>query len=130
VSQLLEGWRGEQAWFVEFVGDRVSFEKSWEMYLVLTTDLEPLRDELSLLETIRRDTSYTRKILIPGVEVLSPARVWDFLAPLRPLSLDIESEVPDAMRLLEDEARSDGRDDVLETLARYRENRPLFEVNE
>jgi hypothetical protein len=129
VGELLETWGDEQAWFVDYVGDRVSTEKTWELYLVLASEGPAGFAEVPQLEAIRADTSYTRKISIPGLATASPARVLSYLAALRPLELDVSVEVPEALGLLEQQAESEDRADVQQTLRRYRENRPLFGVS-
>jgi hypothetical protein len=128
-GDLIESWEVEQAWLVDFVGDRVSFEKSWELYLVLGSELGASGEEMRLLADIRADTTYARKIMLPGLSSISPARVRDLLAALRPLTLDLNTGISNALALLEDNARREQRVDVLTALERYRDNRPLFETS-
>jgi hypothetical protein len=125
-TELLESWSQEQTWFVNYVGNRVSFEKSWELYLVLATQFRPNVDDLTSLQEVRADTTFARKVVIPGLLDMSPARVRDYLAVLRPLKLDVSMGSPDPFRILEDAAQQEGRTDVLSTLERYRANQALF----
>ena len=126
ISALLEGWEAEQAWLVETAAGRVSLDKSWELYLVLTCGPEPDEFEAQAIEGIRRDASYARKLVIPGAAEMSPSRMQDRLAALHDLTLEAPSQASDALSLLENRARAAGVADAVTVLDAYRANRPLF----
>lgn len=126
-AELITRWQDEQAWFVGFVGDRVkTVEKSWELYLVLATDLQASPEDQSALEAVRRDASFTRKLIVPGLSVALPSSVRSLLDPLRPLSAEDHEGPLDSLKVLEDAAVREQRSDVAGVIAAFRANRPLF----
>lgn len=127
VTELLSEWEAEQAWLVEYAGSRVSIEKTWELYLVLACGQEPDGPEAQALEGIRRDASYARKVVAPGLDDLAVGRLNDYLAPLRDLPVNPGAPRPNALSLIEDAARQERNDDALAVLSAFRENRPLLE---
>lgn len=126
VIHLLEQWEDEQTWLVA-LADGISLEKSWELYLVLACGPRPDRPELRQLDEVRRDTSYARKVIVPGADTLLPAAVRSYLAPLEPLDVANGAAPPDALAEVERIARAEGRLDALSVLDAFRENRPLLE---
>jgi hypothetical protein len=127
VIDLLEGWEQEQDWLVGLARDHLTVEKAWELYLVLGCDPEPDPIERHALEAIRRDAGYARKLVVPSLSKLSPARARDWLAPLEELRLPQASPPPDALGLVEETAAAQGNEDALRVIEAYRANRPLFE---
>jgi hypothetical protein len=128
VLEMLEGWEDEQAWLVQFAGNNVSEDKSWELYVVLACGPQPDEHERQALEGIRRDLSYARKLVVPGIDRMSPHRVLDHLAPLQDLRLEVPAPAPDAFALLRARAESESRADVLSILDAHRSNRPLLDA--
>jgi hypothetical protein len=126
VTALLDGWEEEQAWLVTRATDRVSTEKSWELYLVLACEAEPDEYEAQAIEGIRRDVSYARKLVVTGAGHMSPSRLRDRLAALDTLVLRQGAEPVDALAVLEEAAVAESNSDALTVLASYRANRPLF----
>jgi hypothetical protein len=126
ISALLEGWEAEQAWLVETAAARVSRDKSWELYLVLTCGPQADEFEAQAIEGIRRDVSYARKLVVPGAAEMSPSRMQDRLAALQDLTLEATSQPSDALTLLEERARTNGMGDAVTVLDAHRANRPLF----
>jgi len=127
VLDLLEGWEQEQDWLIALARDRLTVEKAWELYLVLGCDPDPDPIERHALEAVRRDSSYTRKLVVPSLAKSSLARARDWLAPLEELRLPPASSPPDALGLVEETAVAGGNEDALKVIAAYRANRPLFE---
>lgn len=127
VTALLERWEEEQAWLVEITSERVSVEKSWELYLVLACDPVPDEHEAQALAGVHRDVAYARKLVVPGMAGMSPSRLRDRLAPLEELALAPTQSAPDGFALLQQRAEEAGVADALTVLGAYRDNRPLFE---
>jgi hypothetical protein len=128
VISLIEGWEDEQTWLVEYAAERISTEKSWELYLVLACGPAPDENERQALEGIRRDLGYARKLVVPGFGRMTPARVLDYLAPLEDLTLEVPQRAPEALELLRERAAADSRTDVLAILEAHRRNEPLLEA--
>lgn len=126
VLDLLERWEDEQAWLVG-LAEQLSVEKSWELYLILACGPRPDRDEQRQLDAVRRDTGYTRKVIVPGADTLLPSAMRGYLAPLEQLDVDPHLPEHDALRDVERKAREEGRNDALEVIAAFRTNRPLFD---
>jgi hypothetical protein len=125
-ERLIEGWAGAQAEAVERT-ESLSVEKSWELYLVLASALKPETTKEPGLELIRRDTSYARKILIPGVDGLTGEQIDEYLSPLRPLdTMTLTVSGPDALSRLKDRVAAEGDDDMAKVVGAFEQNRPLF----
>jgi len=127
VDDLLGSWQDEQAWLVDSTRDRLSPAKTWELYIVLACGVEPDEPERRLLEGVRADTSFSRKLVVPAIDRLTPARLAHYLAPLLPLPEAGTAEPVDALALIEAAAEQEGNRDALVVLSAFRENRPLFE---
>jgi hypothetical protein len=124
-AELLEGWQATQADAIERT-QALRPEKSWELYLVLGSELEPDEGSEAALDAVRRDTSYARKVLALGLETISIADLDAYLAPLKPLRVFEQPEGSDALSRLEELVRASGSADEVEVLEAFKENRPLF----
>ncbi len=124
-EELLDSWQEAQ---VEAISrtEALSPEKAWELYLVLATELEPMAALEGDLDGVRRDTSYARKVLVTGLELLSSVHLAQRLAPIRPLEVDYEVERPAALDLLSKRVEDEGNPDVEKVLEAFQANRPLF----
>ena len=126
VLDLLDDWEEEQAWLVE-LAERLSVEKAWELYLVLACGRSPESGELEALEAVRRDASYARKIVVPGISDLSPGTVQDYVAPLEELPLETPPPPADALQLIQATAATESNNqDALAVIDAYRQNQAPF----
>jgi hypothetical protein len=127
VLQLLRSWEDHQAWLLETARERLTVDKAWEVFLVLACRSPTDADEMRALQGIRRDAAYARKLVVSGLDAMSPVRLRDELAPLEDLPLPAPEPAPDALETLRRRAEEEGADDVLTVVAAYRANQPLFE---
>jgi hypothetical protein len=123
-QELLESWQETQAAAIART-QALAPEKSWELYLLLGTELEPNEAEEAVLDEVRRDTSYARKVLVLGLEAAA-VRVDPYLAPLVPLVITRPSQGRDALSQLEAVVSAEGSDAERAVLAAFKSNRPLF----
>lgn len=124
-QELLETWQEMQAQAIQRT-QALAPEKSWELYLLLGTELEPSEEEETALDAVRRDTSYARKVLVLGLDAVT-TKIDSYLAPLMPLEVVPAVEERDALSRLEELVEAEGSDPERAILAAYRANRPLFE---
>lgn len=124
-QELLGSWQETQANAIQRT-QALAPEKSWELYLLLGTELEPSEEEETALDAVRRDTSYARKVLVLGLDAIT-TKIDSYLAPLMPLEVVPAVEEHDALSRLEELVEADGSDPERAVLAAYRANRPLFE---
>lgn len=123
-QELLESWQETQAAAIART-QALAPEKSWELYLLLGTELEPSEAEEAVLDGVRRDTSYARKVLVLGLEAAA-VRIESYLAPLMPLVVTAPSEDRDALSQLEEVVSAEGSTAERAVLEAFRSNRPLF----
>ncbi len=124
--QLLKSWQEVQAGAIERT-EALAPEKSWELYLLLGSEIEPSQAEEAELDAVRRDTSYARKVLVLGLEGGS-ARFGTYLAPLMPLQITTPpAESTDALSRLELLVEAEGDEAEAAVVAAFKANRPLFE---
>jgi hypothetical protein len=124
-AELLECWQAIQTEAIERT-QALSPEKSWELYLLLATEVEADPESEADIDAVRRDTSYARKVLALGVEGLSPVELDNYLSPLRELEVSTERSGPDALTRLGELVAADADPDVASVLAAFEANRPLF----
>ena len=124
-QELLGTWQETQA---QAIGrtQALAPEKSWELYLLLGTELDPSEAEEAALDEVRRDTSYARKVLVFGLEAPG-VRIEPYLAPLMPLVVPAPAENRDALSRLEEVVEADGTAAERAVLEAFKSNRPLFE---
>jgi hypothetical protein len=127
VSELLASWEDEQTWFVNYVGESVSPDKSWELYLLLASEAAATAGELPGLEAIRRDARFAKKLVLVGLAAASPARIRAALGSLSPFEPSAQNHSSDVLDLVRAEAVRQERDDAVRVLEAFRANRPLFE---
>ena len=125
-EELLRCWQETQVQAISRT-DALSPEKAWELYLVLATELDPNPSLEGDLDEVRRDTSYSRKVLVLGLESLSSKHLTQRLAPVRPLEFDFGAERPVAMEMLRDRIEEENNGDVMAVMRAFQANRPLFE---
>lgn len=123
-QELLGSWQETQAAAIART-QALAPEKSWELYLLLGTELEPSEAEEAALDAVRRDTSYARKVLVLGLEAAA-VRIEPYLAPLMPLVITPPRESPDALSQLEEVVAAEGSAAERAVLEAFRSNRPLF----
>jgi hypothetical protein len=125
-AELLEGWQAIQAEAIERT-QSLSPEKSWELYLLLATEIGAEPESEAEVDAVRRDTSYARKVLALGVEGLSPGELGNYLSPLRELEVSTGPSGPDALSRLGELVTEDADPDLSAVLVAFEANRPLFE---
>lgn len=124
-QELLVSWQETQ---VQAIGRTESLapEKAWELYLLLATELEP-HDEVEVkLNAVRRDTSYARKVVAPGLATLTEPEIDGYLAPLRALEIGPAEHGPDAISLLNQAVVAGSDPTEIAVLQAFEANRPLF----
>jgi hypothetical protein len=124
-EELLGAWQSVQAAAIQRT-QALTPEKSWELYLVLATELDAAMDTEPDLEAVRRDTSYARKVLAIGLEGLELAQVANYLAPIKPLQVPPQGPGTDALERLEQLVSKHGSPEEVAVLEAFKENRPLF----
>jgi len=124
-QELLGSWQDAQAQAIHRT-QALNPEKSWELYLLLGTELEPSEEEEAALDAVRRDTSYARKVLVLGLDAVT-TNIDSYLAPLIPLEVQSAVEERDALSELEKLVNTAGSESERAVLAAYMENRPLFD---
>jgi hypothetical protein len=124
-QELLGSWQETQVQAIQRT-QALAPEKSWELYLLLGTELEPSEEEEAALDAVRRDTSYARKVLVLGLDAVT-TKIDSYLAPLLPLEVVPAIEERDALSQLEELVAAEGSDSERAVLAAFRANRPLFE---
>jgi hypothetical protein len=124
-QQLIGSWQEVQADAIART-EALGPQKSWELYLLLGSELDAGESEEAPLDAIRRDTSYARKVLVLGLAG-SQASFGTYLAPLMPLKIaSPTAESADALSQLDDLVEAEGDDAERAVLAAFRSNRPLF----
>jgi hypothetical protein len=123
-QELLESWQETQAAAIART-QALAPEKSWELYLLLGTELEPSEAEEAVLNGVRSDTSYARKVLVLGLEA-AVIRIEPYLAPLMPLVVAPPSESRDALSQLQEVVTTEGSAAERAVLEAFGSNRPLF----
>ncbi len=124
-QELLATWNQTQVLAIDQTRS-LAPEKSWELYLLLGTELAATEEEESELDLVRRDTSYARKVLVPGLAGLD-TEVETFIAPLIPLSIIPAKERPNALSMLDAIVEAEGSKAERVVLDAFKANRPLFE---
>jgi hypothetical protein len=127
VLQLLDDWEDQQSLLLDTARDRLTVEKAWELFLVLACRTRADPDEMRVLQGIRRDPSYARKLVVADLKEMSPARLRNELAQLEELPLPSADTPRDALEILKERAEAEEASDVLIAIAAYRANRPVFE---